>query len=100
LVGTPSASSADDRCRSQAIRHDAAGRDPINCRAQALDRGVHGHVIRMPGSAEAVMPPYGSRSNDPLNAAGAERLEPEDGSSGASCPDRGERYRSAARAQA
>jgi len=74
-----------------AIRHAAAGGDPINCRPQALNRGVHGGVIGKLELPQTLITPYGCRWDNPLNAAAAPGFEPKGRSSGATCPDRSER---------
>jgi len=58
------------RRRSVTTRPDAVP----STAGRRLNRGVHGDVIRMPESAETVMPPNGCRWNNPLNAAAASGL--------------------------
>jgi hypothetical protein len=52
-----------DGIRSQP--HPAAGLHRVNCRPQALNRAVHGLVIAMLESPEALITPYGCRWNNP-----------------------------------
>ncbi|PYR22673.1 MAG: hypothetical protein DMF94_04005 [Acidobacteria bacterium] len=72
--------------------------DRVNCRPQALNRGVHADVIRGPrvsnGADRAVRLPTGKR----IERRASVRFEPKAGSSGATCPDRGERCRTGSRA--